>query len=343
MKENLLDILRCPVCKKTSFHPEGLENDDIEVKKGRVLCNSCNTSYDIDNGIVDFLKDPSIEVKREQKAVDTEEYLWDEKGNRYKIDNSAIERFKKQFLLLPEGDGTCFFKRGGCFQSIAEGSSRFYDTLKSMELKGAEKVLILGDGFGYASYKFVQRGCSAVSLDISRYLLASRLYIRKAYFDRVFSDMHDLPFKDNTFDIIFCSAVLHHSKGLKGIFSEIRRTLKPGGRMFAINESARGVFEKVKPLFDDLNKRGYSDTAYTIPEWVNAAGLSGFKDVKIQFLSLADDYIMRQENKNARVSSLLRAAYFFRKHPQLERAFLFLMRYPRILFRPKSWRMICIK
>jgi ubiquinone/menaquinone biosynthesis C-methylase UbiE/uncharacterized protein YbaR (Trm112 family) len=343
MREGLLDILRCPVCRRTSLHIEGIGKDKVEIRKGKLLCDSCNSSYEIEDGIVDFIKNPNQDIKREQDVVATEEYLWDEKGNRYRIGKDSIERFRKQFLLLPEGDGSVYFKRAGCFQSIAEGSHRFYNTLEQMALKGDERVLCLGDGFGYASYKFAQLGCSVVALDISNYLLASDIYIKNAYFERVFSDMHEMPFKDNIFDVMFCSAALHHSRNLKTAFQEIRRTLKEGGKLFIINESSRGIFERLNPLFEDLNKRGYSDTCYTIPKWIGAACSAGFSDLKVEFLSLADDYIVRQRSKGRQLTSALRFTYFLQRHRYIERALLFLLKFPRILFRPKSWRMVCVK
>lgn len=343
MRKNLLSSLICLKCKNSSFQLEEIEKDPVEIRRGRLLCKSCNAVYEIDSGIIDFLKDATEDVRREQEAVESEQYLHDDKGNRYGINKSSIERFREQFLLLPEGDGSYFFKRGGCFQSIAEGATRFYDTLERMNLRGGEKILSLGDGFGYASCKFASRGCKVVALDIAKYLFTTDLYIKKAYFDRIFSDMHNMPFKDNMFDMVFCSAVLHHSKNLKGVFSEILRILKPGGRVFVINESARGVLERVNPLFEDLNKRGYSDTAYTMPEWSRAVVSAGFRDVGLEFLSLGDDYIARQKSKGRKKSLFLGLAFFFKRHPGIEKVLLFLMRYPRVLFRPKSWRMICYK
>ena len=341
MKKEFLDILRCLKCRNNSFHLEEIKRDDVEIRNGKVLCNSCNASYEIDSGILNFIRNPSLDVKSEQYAVDNEEYLWDDRGNRYRIDRYSIAKFKEQFLLLPKGDGSYFFRKGGCFESICKGSHRFYSSLKNMGMKTGIKVLSLGDGFGYASYRFAEYGCNVVALDISKYLFVSDIYVKDRYFERIFADMHDLPFRDKIFDIIFCSAVLHHSKKLIGVFSEIRRTLKPDGRMFAINESARGIFEKNNLLFEDLNKRGYSDTAYTIPEWINAGVSSGFNRVKVEFLSMSDDYIIRQENKDAKLSLILRIAYFLKRHRGFERILLFLLRYPRILFRPRSWRMVC--
>jgi SAM-dependent methyltransferase len=39
----------------------------------------------------------------------------------------------------------------------------------------------------------------------------------------------ELPFEDNSFDLVFGHAVLHHLPDLEGSFREFRRVLKPGG------------------------------------------------------------------------------------------------------------------
>ncbi len=42
-------------------------------------------------------------------------------------------------------------------------------------------------------------------------------------------DIHDIPFPENTFDIIFCNHVLEHVQDDKKAMSEMLRVLKPGG------------------------------------------------------------------------------------------------------------------
>jgi len=344
MRKDFLKILRCPLCRSESLDIKNPLMDEFEIREGEVICLDCNTGYKIKDGIVDFLTRPDSTILKEIQAISNEDYFQDIDGKRYKVNRDAIEKFKDAFLSLPEGNGSIFFKKGGCFRSIRDGSHRFYDTLRKMRLGKDDFILSIGDGFGYASYRFAREGSYAVALDIGSYLLAGDIYIKDAYFERIFSDMHMMPFKDSSFDIVFCSAALHHSTHLKDAFLEISRVLKDNGRVYIINESAKGIFENSNSIFDELKKRGYNDTAYTIPEWVRSARIAGFRKVKLEFLSIADDYIVRHDDGHKNEKKLsLRFAYFLKRHRYLEKILLLIIRWPRILFRPKSWRMICWK
>jgi SAM-dependent methyltransferase len=175
------------------------------------------------------------------------------------------------------------------------------------------------------------------------YLKVSDLFTKLSYFDRIFSDMHDMPFKDNGFDIIFGAAVMHHTNDLAKAFKEIHRVLKPGGNFVLINESARGVFEKVHPVYDKMKRMGFGDTCYTRYEWKKGARFGGFKKIKVDFLSLADDYITRHEKRGSKCTIKLRLAHFIKSHPCMESFLLFFLRPLRLFFRPKSWRMVGYK
>jgi len=343
MRETLLKYLRCPSCQPSSLSLYTGETDRIEIRNGKIHCNGCGREYKIENGIIDFLENANENVLRERVAMDDDQYITDEKGNKYRITIETIEKFKDKLIRLPEGDGSYLFKRGGSFQSTAEASDRFYSALSDLRLTGKEKILEIGACFSYASFKFAQKGCSVVALDISNYLKVSDLFVKEAYFDRVFSDMHFMPFIDNTYDIVFGSAILHHSKNLRDIFEEIRRVLKPGGKLVLINEASRGILEKVHPVFKQMEERGFADTSYTVPGFIKGARRGGFRKIRIIFSSLADDYITRHKNRDSKLNFKIRLALFFQRHRNLESFILLFTIIPRVLFRPKSWKLICYK
>jgi len=68
------------------------------------------------------------------------------------------------------------------------------------------------------------------------------------------ADICDLPFEDNTYDVIFCNHVLEHIENDKKAMSELYRVLKPGGF---------GIFQ----IPQDLSlERTYEDFSITDPE-----------------------------------------------------------------------------
>jgi SAM-dependent methyltransferase len=72
---------------------------------------------------------------------------------------------------------------------------------------------------------------------------------------KVKMDIHDIPFRDNTFDVVLCNHVLEHVKDDIRAMSEIRRVLKPGG--FSIMQV---------PFFRPVPEKTFEDPAITDPK-----------------------------------------------------------------------------
>lgn len=70
----------------------------------------------------------------------------------------------------------------------------------------------------------------------------------------VLMDIQDIPFNDNTFDIIFCNHVLEHVEDDSKAMSELYRVLKPGGM---------GIFQIPQDISRDTS---YEDKSITSPE-----------------------------------------------------------------------------
>ncbi|MEA2430772.1 MAG: hypothetical protein QOI19_1245 [Thermoleophilaceae bacterium] len=98
------------------------------------------------------------------------------------------------------------------------------------------RALEIGAGTGYFSLNLLQAGVvrEAMCTDISRGMLdelersAERLGLRV---ETKRCDAQKLPFPDDSFDLVFGHAVLHHLPDLDAAFREFRRVLRPGGRV----------------------------------------------------------------------------------------------------------------
>ena len=94
-------------------------------------------------------------------------------------------------------------------------------------------VLDLGAGTGHATRALKRRfpQSLAVAVDIAPGMLAraraQSRWLRR--FERVRADAYSLPFRDQSFDLVFSSLMLQWCDDLDAVFTEISRVLAPGG------------------------------------------------------------------------------------------------------------------
>jgi ubiquinone/menaquinone biosynthesis C-methylase UbiE len=106
------------------------------------------------------------------------------------------------------------------------------------------RSLEIGAGTGYFSLNLLQAGVvgEAVATDISPGMLdtlndnARRLGLEV---ETVAADAEALPFPDDSFDLVFGHAVLHHLPDLDQAFREFLRVLRPGGTFVFAGEPSR--------------------------------------------------------------------------------------------------------
>lgn len=93
-------------------------------------------------------------------------------------------------------------------------------------------VLEIGSGFGALAWALSLRSKRYVRLDLERKMFAS---LRRDLGQQgVLADMHTLPFADASFDAIVANNVLEHLRDpLEGL-REVRRVIRPGGRLFGL-------------------------------------------------------------------------------------------------------------
>jgi len=109
-----------------------------------------------------------------------------------------------------------------------------------------ERALEIGAGTGYFSLNLMQDGAfsNLVATDLSGGMLASlaRTAGSLGLGDRVDTaraDAEELPFDDESFDLVLGHAVLHHIPDLDRGFREFRRVLRPGGAIVFCGEPSR--------------------------------------------------------------------------------------------------------
>jgi ubiquinone/menaquinone biosynthesis C-methylase UbiE len=125
------------------------------------------------------------------------------------------------------------------------------------ELKG-KLVLDAGCGNGVLSNAISTFGCEVVATDISESVETAHRYFSKHGNGRthfVQSDLMRLSLKPESFDVIFCAGVLHHTPNTRNTFEEVVKALAPGGRMFVwLYWDVPGI----KPKLSELVRRTIS-------------------------------------------------------------------------------------
>src|SRR3954468_24791722 len=129
--------------------------------------------------------------------------------------------------------------------------------------------LEIGAGTGYFSLNLLQTGVvrEATCTDISPGMLATlernaeqlKLAVQTAACDAA-----ELPFDDDSFDLVLGHAVLHHLPDLDRSFAEFRRVLKPGGTLFFAE--FRRVLKRGAPLFSPGEPSRSGDRIAAVPK-----------------------------------------------------------------------------
>lgn len=347
MKNTFVDTLRCLDCEKSDWNLKVVEEDQREIRKGEVACQNCSRTYEIEDGILNALSENlPEEVAHEKEHSESFGYIISESGEKYPINRENIEKFKDVLLTLPTGDDRHYFQPGGSFDNQAGNAERFFKTLDLLNLSGKERVLEVGASFGWGCRHMANRGCDVTALDVTNYLTAADLFFEHdgCYYDRLMSDMSVLPFKDESFDVIFSHSVIHHCKDLDKLFSEFKRVLRPGGRVVALQECAFGLLEdKSGKALQEAIEEGFNENAYTLPQWKKGAIDGGFSRVKMHFFSFIDDYVFRKKQRKSPMTSKLKLAIWIQQKPWLN-SFVNALSIPfRVLFRPKAWMLIATK
>ena len=96
----------------------------------------------------------------------------------------------------------------------------------------AQSILDLGVGTGKFLEKFLERQSwqQTVGTDFAQGMLRRAQASLPSNCEFVQADIHDLPFKNTTFDLVVSSFTLRSVKDRKHFFSEVKRVLKNGGR-----------------------------------------------------------------------------------------------------------------
>src|SRR5216683_7541437 len=151
------------------------------------------------------------------------------------------------------------------------------------------RALDVGAGHGISSYALSKDGWETTALEPDPSELVGAGAIRSLAAEaglsvRIVSEIaENLPFADNSFDVVYGRAVFHHARQLRRFCEELIRVLKPGGVLVATREhviSHRGQLQKFLK-HHPLHHLYGGENAYLLSEYLDAITAAGARMVKV--------------------------------------------------------------
>ena len=205
---------------------------------------------------------------------------WTRKGVLARIDEVLTELGHDPQVLTPEILATVEHLHSG-------GLATTRDQAERLTLTTDSRVLEIGCGIGGpARYLAHTYGCRVDGIDLTPELIETGLVLteRCSLADRVtlqLGDALDLPFPDETFDVIWCQNVTMNIADKAGFLASAYRVLKPGGLFTSTEFSLGPGGEMIFPVpwaydaslsfldSEDVMRAHFDEAGFRVREWTN--------------------------------------------------------------------------
>lgn len=121
-----------------------------------------------------------------------------------------------------------FFAHYLRYTSVAHSIWRCYECERFAKEKLKGPVLDLGCGDGFFAETVFGHLDTGIDLDAGE---VGRAVKRGAYDQALVVSATDMPFKNNSYNTVISNCVMEHIPDIDGVLSEVKRVLKPGGRL----------------------------------------------------------------------------------------------------------------
>jgi SAM-dependent methyltransferase len=268
MRRSFADLARCPACHaERSLDVRADSEDDREIREGAVTCRACGEIRAIARGIVDLMPQRPEFVSREADGLD-----------RFADVMRAQGWDRERVLKLPYEQSGYWFAQ----------ATAMHQVLATVPFQPGDRIVDIGSNTCWASAMLAERGLDVIALDINagemQGLATSDWWFEEKdiYFERMLGLMFDVSLATDSVDYVWCCEVLHHNdrENLDRTFAELRRVLKPGGKVVVVNETLRSLRDpKFNPGQEVAEYEGY-EHAYLRRSYVSAARSAGL-DVEL--------------------------------------------------------------
>ena len=225
---------------------------------------------------------PSRSVERELRGLAHE--------NGVDLDREPLDTVK--YLRVDAIESTSELmrtSRSHRVQYYQQTTSAYFEALGRAQLDAGLRVLEVGSERSHHYLRVIRDLCTeAYALNIFFHVTDANA--SADWPTRVLGDMNDLPFTDGYFDLVVCSATLHHSTSPEHALREVARVLRPAGRAIVVNEPVAGWLKRwggtlVNDRDDDIREDPVSYATWR--RAVRQAGLSADSFVPAWFVGQA--------------------------------------------------------
>lgn len=251
MRRVILNLLRCPKCRKGALQPDA---DSPDVVFGPVRCRECQASYPVGEGVVDLVGDRgasgALQRGLEQPLVARTYEQYVRPALQLAISRQRFDR-DSEFLIYRSMLGS----PDGPILDLACGTGLFARRLaRDVDLP------------------------AVVGMDVSKHMIEEGMaQAREAgvVVDFVRAEAPELPFQDASLGAVLQTGALHLIPDAAGLFLEVGRVLRPGGRYVASTYLPPGFPASILHKKAGLFPRGEDE----LRSAVATAGLVNFERV----------------------------------------------------------------
>lgn len=229
-----LDDCRCPMCDGSLQAQEPLAGDAIVDKA--IICTGCGRTFPAVWGVPFICEYEQAEILGLIEIAANAE---------------ADPRIPRQDIVELESELAVYHAADDKPAFLAESKSRFALYIRTryaewlqikvltehLDLRG-KLALDVGAGVGFDTNRLVAMGATVTALEFSP--LLCRAGARELPEVRWIGGLsHVLPFRDRSFDYVFCNAALHHMRDIRQSIGEMLRVVRPGGAILTSSDSYR--------------------------------------------------------------------------------------------------------
>ena len=241
MRRAALEVLACPAC----HGPLRLEGESDEVETGSLACPTEGFLYPVTDAIPRLVE--ADRAGRVAALAHSYASVWQRDG--WGATNQSY------LLNLPYADVS------GRRASEWRVKARSLDALERLFARHRlRRVVDLGCGVGWLSYRLAQRGYEVYAVDVVLDdvlgLGAAGVYVRSGvFFERIFGELERPPVAASSVDAVVCNASLHYAKDLRATLAEVKRLLRPGGLFVTMNSPVYNDSESAERALTDFRER----------------------------------------------------------------------------------------